>query len=157
MSSLGLSASVLGAAAGVPRVSSLDTPASVLLTVLSESGPEEREFGALWDEVGVAQADSQFSEYRHTHPEKRTIRFTLEAYTKLGIGGSVEGAINTLKSLTKRVPGKARSHRVVFSMGSQRFGPAFVESVHVPIYRYNSSGQALIVKEGSITLKELQP
>jgi hypothetical protein len=142
-------------AAGAVRITSLDTGATVFLTLLNESNPEDREFAAAWDEVNVAQADVQYSEFKQTQPEKRTIRFHISDYMQHGLSGSVEAQVTTLKTFTKRVPGKARSHKLVYTMGGQRFGPAFAESIHVPPLVYNSSGQVLTAENCSITLKEL--
>jgi hypothetical protein len=136
------------------RLTSMDTGESLLLEVLSESG-HEREFTSDWQDAGCIQADPQPLEYHDTKGAKLTIRFHLDAYDKVGQGGTVEPEIATLRRLGKRVPGKVRAHKVVYTHGAFRFAPAVLESVHLPVYRLNPGGLALIVREGTMTLKEI--
>lgn len=140
---------------GVAYLISLDTGQHVSFHTLSESG-EHREFGAQWDEVGVVAASPQPSEYRYTRPERRTIRFTLDGYGQPGgLSNSVEKDCQTLRDFSKRPPGLLRAHRLEYDYKTQKFGPCFLESCTLPVWRFNQNGQALIVKEGELTLKEL--
>ncbi|MGH9764354.1 MAG: hypothetical protein ACREAC_26255, partial [Blastocatellia bacterium] len=118
----GLGASVLaGASAITARISSMDDNTTVFFPYFSESGLYNRKFGADWREISVSQASPAPSEYSHTRPEERTYRFTLQAYTLAGLGGSVQAQCESLKKLTQRLPQKKRAHKVVLTVLSERF------------------------------------
>jgi hypothetical protein len=140
---------------GLAFLISLDTGQFVSFKCLSESG-EHREFGALWDEVGVVAASPQPSEYRYTRPERRTIRFTFNGYGDPGgLSNSVERDCQTLRDFTRRIAAGLRAHRLEYHYLDQKFGPCFLESCTLPVWRFNTAGDALIVKEGELVLKEL--
>jgi hypothetical protein len=138
------------------QIQSLDIGAMIVtLNLISEEG-HTREFGALWDESSVAQADPQPSEYRWTQPERRSFHFTLDAYSTNGMSGSVESQYKTLLGFAKRVPGRYRSHRLIWQYGSDTFGPCYLESCRLPVWRVNNNGGAMIIRNGELTLKLLQ-
>jgi hypothetical protein len=115
-----------------------------------------REYGASWQEAGVAQASPQFLEYQQTNPEIRTYDVYLDAYSLLpgGDANSIESMLTRLKRLTQRVPGKKRAHRCLWSQGEQLF-LCVVERVNAPVKRVNRAGGAMVAHAVQITLKEI--
>lgn len=134
------------------ELASIDTGEKVVFTRPGPPSTHTREFGAQWDEAGVAEADVQPLEYRHTQPERRTYKITLDGRA---IASSVEGDIVMLRRFTKRVPGKGkvRAHKCIWTQGAQRFR-CIVESVQVEVSRIGASGLPMQA-EVSLTLKEI--
>src|ERR1044072_2004610 len=115
----------------------------------------EREYSANWQDVGVAQASPQFLEYQCSNPETRSYEVYLNAYRLPGGDvNSLEGLLSRLKKLTRRVAGKKRAYRCLWSQGEQLF-TCIVESVSVPIKRLNQGGGAMQAYPVRITLKEI--
>jgi hypothetical protein len=134
------------------QIASIDTG----LKVNFDLPPAEhsREFGAQWDEAGVAESDPMPHEYRHTQPERRSYHIWLDGYARPGgEANTVEPEIRILRLLTKRVPGKVRAHKCIYTQGEQSFR-CFVESVEVNVHRIGRSGGALQA-EITLNLKEL--
>ncbi|MEW6209816.1 MAG: hypothetical protein AB1631_15740 [Acidobacteriota bacterium] len=115
---------------------------------------QDRQFGANWEECGVAQASVQFLEYKDTRPEERTIKATFERYSRGNIGQDVEDIYRTLKRFSERAPGRKRAHRLLFTMGVQSFR-CVLTNVDFPVDRIAAGGGALRGIDVQISLKEL--
>ena len=138
------------------RLTSLDTGQSIFFQGASVAPSEhDRNFGANWEDAGVAQAAIQFQEYKDTPPEERTYKVTFNAHGRGGVGDDFEADYEILKSFTLRAPGRVRAHKLLFSQGKQRFR-CVLTRVGIPVRRVSTSGGAMQAVDCSITLKELR-
>jgi hypothetical protein len=144
---------ITGLASGYARLTSQDTGESVFFR-LSPS-EHDRNFGANWEEAGVAQAAPQFLEYHDSPPEERTYKVTFDAHGRGGVTADFEAEYGILKRFTLRVDGKVRAHKLIYSQGKQRFRCVLLR-VSIPVRRLSKSGGAMQAIDCSITLKEIR-
>lgn len=135
------------------KLTSLDS--GVSLTFLIPPSEHDRDFGANWEDAGVAQAAIQFSEYKDSPPEVRVYKVTLDGYRQPGgINNNIEGDYAKLKLMTLRVKG-VRPPRLLFSQGLQQF-KCVLTRVGMPVRRIARDGGALQSIETQITLREIR-
>jgi hypothetical protein len=85
-------------------------------------GEQDRNTDADWQRAGVEPARLQFVEYGTGTSKTRVIRFTLDAYGRVGgEDNSLEAEIKLLESFAERAPGKKRAHKCRYSQGEQSF------------------------------------
>jgi hypothetical protein len=142
----------------IARLTSLDTGETLAFYRGNHAtAPSEhtRDFGAQWDEAGVAQASPQFIEFKQSNPEERTYKVTFDAHASPGgVVNNFERQYETLKRFTRRVPGKKRAHKLLYSQGAQRFKAVLIR-VSMPIRRVSKNGGAMQAIDVTITLKEI--
>jgi hypothetical protein len=150
---MGFSGGVINAVAQFAKLGSMDV-AKVLYFSIAPT-EHTRDFGANWVDAGVAQASPQPQEYKDSQPEERVLRVTFDAFRRpLGVKNDIEKDYETLKEFTRRVPGKRRSHKLVFSHGKVRFKCVLVK-VGMPVRRVAENGGALQAIDCDITLREI--
>lgn len=116
---------------------------------------QDRNTEADWQRAGVAQQSLQLLEYGTGTSKTRTIKFTLNAYNRVGgEANSLEGEIKLLESFAERVPGKVRAHKCRYSQGEQSFN-CLVKRVNIPQRRVSKTGGALQAPDCSIELEIL--
>jgi len=114
---------------------------------------QDRTTEADWQRVGVAQMSLQPVEYIGGTSKTRTIKFTLDAYDRVGgEANSLEGEIKLLESFAERVPGKKRAHKCRYSQGEQTFN-CVVRRVNIPQRRVGKTGGALQAPDCSVDLE----
>jgi hypothetical protein len=116
---------------------------------------QDRSTEADWQRAGVAQMSLQSVEYCAGTSKTRVIKFTLDAYGRVGgEANSLEGEIKLLESFAERAPGKKRAHKCRYSQGEQTFN-CVVKRVSIPQHRVGKTGGALQAPDCSIELEIL--
>jgi hypothetical protein len=116
-------------------------------------GEQDRNFGANWEDAGVANASIQFSEHREGRAEKRIVKATFDAYSQGGLERDIENFYDILKKFSENVPRKPRAHRLLLIIGNIYYR-CLLEDVGFAVHRTSLSGGAMQAIDIPITLKQ---
>jgi hypothetical protein len=134
------------------KLTSLDGGGTFLFRI--PPSEQDRNTEADWQRAGVAQQSLQPVEYGAGSSKTRSIKFTLDAYSRLGgEANSLEAEIKLLESFALRVPGKVRAHKCRYSQGEQGF-TCVIKRVSIQQRRVGKTGGALQA-EGTIEVELL--
>lgn len=124
-----------------------------VLKFLIEPSEFELSGETVWDKPGVIFASPQPGEYRTTNPTIFVVHACFDAYGDQGFGGSIQPAIKQIEHLRRKVPGKNRSHIVMYMQGETVFTGKII-SYHAGIRRLSRQGAFLQAPASEITIEE---